>query len=1532
MVSRFIPLLAASLAASAAVASPLNYAYRATPIRSAVVLIASQQRNGQFDNPAPFVFYNLDANKNIKPGGWSFYNPTAPTRVTSEIKSRWDALSGGSMTVGDPITKKTAAYWELDLASAGEAQMANYDMLMVSCTGTISLNASEREKLRRFMERGGVLWVDISQTSLIAGFDYLNGFPLPFNISNAATGAASSYNAQHPLFSRPYAITGQDVFTMASENLLGLRDIDLTALGHGDLVRQQSSTEFDSRQFNPVAEDSQGTKVAVAQVGEGYMVVTSRNVSATLNRVYDPLTGSPINNPGPYGRQPMFSRSADAAAKLAINIVHLTSSYAQIGKGSRKTNSSILDLGAPMLKRWNADVALTPGSFNFIPPAIFKGRLFVLDDNRLYCFDAKPSTDLDNDSDTDDGIRDYSIGSNVDLVWVSQVIPGPTSPPTCAEVPGAATADQVALIDGQGRLLVFNADTGALAATISAPSNPEIEPALPGRGPYAPTYHDGLYVVADQVTNGLNSVGRVWIADATALTALTSTGPFQCGGVSSPIMTRPSASPTVGHIPISDGTGGLDRVIYVPTRPGVGGGPNAAAAVHSLWLGAKGEKPFSWAVSNGYLYVVTQAGLKGLLTYIPPGPSPAGVKLTVIDDNGNPLDANAMDALFTNFVDNQPGLLRFGMETGQTIPSNYSLRIDYTVDWGNNTPGLGAQILRGQLYLPDGTNKRRRILGSVALAPDGYIHLVHSDPDISVGINNNAGGCYYAFQETRPGEFRMASRFELFREHTFTLNQAGTTTYRETLIDQDPITSLIPFLGGRLLGTRFIGPPTVHNGIVYVPAAGQKGFIPMTMLMAFRATPPVPEIAVGDIGGGFTVVQPDLARSDNKAQPTIQSVFTNNNFVYERETGASTGTIRFENLMNIPRGFIGNSINLSQPIILRRNGQPDQLIEPNKTGDRWNPLLWYTVLHGWDSDDGTGPVLVTGNTLFLAGKSALPYFVTVVGMPTLPPPTNGVLMAMNAEIAPNDPFLASDTLRPWQKQLNTLQTVPTFKGNPNFRWPQVEGLTNFNDWKIRLLQTVLGPSTTSFGVVGGEDVLASWSERGVWAFTKSDYIICDEGRLARFDASGNPIWTADAAIKSSQEANAGSSAETKPLVRPTKAYVLNSREMAVVDTGANRIVRLDVSGRESRSIDRLNLDPSYRPDGWSEGDNVRLNNPRDVLVFTTFEANPGQLNNPRPREYWVHYLIADTGNRRIVELVDRYEMDNNNRVLGIVRHTDGTPASAILWWQTPSALSGKSFDYNSLSRVYIEDTANPANSRYVYSAGIGSTMPSRVDFGLDQPTTTTPREAQSGNGGIVVFDGNSTQVVNEVTVPAIGPNAFYDFGTGSFNSVGTNVRIKRLGNVNSVTMRNIIDPTLGNRVAIMFTDSEGVWEIVQNVANGPWIVRWCMPTSVYKVMRRVGTFISPSNARGFYPTYARRLDSGEVLITTAYSGRRLDGSEFNGEVVTVDGDTDPSNNNAIPGFSFLKNNLGFSSESVRAELPPTQGARGIMIPVFADRR
>jgi hypothetical protein len=192
-----------------------------------------------------------------------------------------------------------------------------------------------------------------------------------------------------------------------------------------------------------------------------------------------------------------------------------------------------------------------------------------------------------------------------------------------------------------------------------------------------------------------------------------------------------------------------------------------------------------------------------------------------------------------------------------------------------------------------------------------------------------------------------------------------------------------------------------------------------------------------------------------------------------------------------------------------------------------------------------------------------------------------------------------------------------------------------------------------------------------------------------------------------------------------------------------------------------------------------------------------------------------------------------------------------------------------------------------------------------------------------------------MTVPAQAAGAHYV--TNNFTSTAVLERKRPLLGVRSVTMRYIALDDAGTvtRLAIMFTDSTGVYEIYQPTvgATQPWVVRWMLPNKSYSVMRRADDGVtpptlSPSNPRDLRAMFARRLDSGEVLVVNGYLGRTRGNTPFTGEVLLLNGDFD--SNPAVPGFDFNKRNLGFSQSSIRLQLDQLENVRGLEVPVFAD--
>ncbi len=92
------PLLLFSFALAAFVncfAQPVTYGRSPVAIHCGVVLLASTSGpGGQPTNADPYVFFNLDRRKDMKPAGWEFDNPLVSSTMTARQVSRWNAILG----------------------------------------------------------------------------------------------------------------------------------------------------------------------------------------------------------------------------------------------------------------------------------------------------------------------------------------------------------------------------------------------------------------------------------------------------------------------------------------------------------------------------------------------------------------------------------------------------------------------------------------------------------------------------------------------------------------------------------------------------------------------------------------------------------------------------------------------------------------------------------------------------------------------------------------------------------------------------------------------------------------------------------------------------------------------------------------------------------------------------------------------------------------------------------------------------------------------------------------------------------------------------------------------------------------------------------------------------------------------------------------------------------------------------------------------------------------------------------------------
>lgn len=1646
-----------------------NYAFRNTDIRAAFLHLPGDHIAGSGPfvfTGAPHVLFNLDSNRETKPAGWNFYNPLAPGVLTQQLFDRYGPAGmnvPSTPPVNTPLNKRTMAYWFTNVADLSNEDITQLDFAVLQISRpNLQIRPEDRERLRKFVDQGGVLWVDYTH----GWADPINGLPIGFQTSTYGynVGASIRWDYTAPLLRYPNTLTDEEIRTVANgaqlvspvSALYQSKGITPPSIGTA-IVNLIGNVGFggDYNKMKEVAGAGGSVTLNYTRIGNGYMVVTTSGLSELLNYVQGNQNRAfyAIEPGGVSGRPNASTAASNAISKLVYNMIYLASESSQSGSGSRRNYGSFIDVGAPLIQAWSSGSGPTPWfvynapaspvqqTHVYRPPVIYKGMVFVSANDRVNVYDADPRSDIDGDGNPDDGIPDLSLGEERDLIFTTASAGVQISSPVVTEVPrGTATGgldpfpgtpvDQLLVTTADGRLLIyriFDPITRRLPNSLSVAPIRDFSAAGGGGSGIAdpnqiinpPTVFEGVAYVTDTVNNAGTEAGRIFQVDLWRLDRVVSptTGqPAIYGGTLAPVQ-KFSGPPAIGYIPIQDNSGGLDRVAYLGLQPQQT--PQQNAGLISLWLGAKGERPASVGESGGNLVISTRAAASnGLPIFVLPNNShPLNPKITLIRTNGVPYTQSEMASLFTGSLAQSQGQLTIGLSGAWPPPDidpENGIRVDYTIDWGAAGTGINAAIERGRLNFP-GTAQRLAVDG-VSLSPNGAVYLTYtSRARASAPINNDTvGGSLLAFQEEGRGLFRMVNRWDIFGQHQYSTN-GGTITQPNALPDNDPVqylnvggTSLTTVLGGNFTRATFQGAPVIRNGEVFVTVSGIKSASlvqPVTSaILCFRDSVEAKEIVLRRLanGGGnsdsgnlsqqanFTLLQPDLLRSASRLSPTTFSTLPPGQFTVEQEPGGLGAVIRINNLMNTQRGQIVDSFSTSQPIILRTQGGQDRVIDPDANGSRWSNLKWYTIIHGTDV---LSSAWATGNTLYVAGNSLTRW---ALEDPTvLPPQFNGAIFAIRTDFDPSvarrtnssvtvplpgettaqlfarfEPVeVVADANRPYMRQVismdyprlanswtSTQAALNFIVPNQLYQMPQTpqnkseRGAISFDDYRIRFNQTALQGTTatedtTPLGIVGGEGTILSWTPNRIHGFRKINTWVADQGRVALFDPAGNVLFDSSRTISYGPNGAINSGGLVGKISKPTRVVTIpGTSDIIVVESEKSRLIRLSSSGRVSREITGFQTDPNFVPRGFKTGETLFLQNPRDAVTYTSeVIAGSNPFSSPAPLEQWVHYLVADQGNGRIVEIVDRYALDPNTG------EVSQTLAQGQLLWHSPAEISGPTFGYNSISRVQV------GPSRFLVVAGVsGKSLtrsdtgePGSVPFSLSDLDPNVSRNANSGNGSIVLFDSSLTggyRVFDRFSTPEIRFDRQWDFATNTWSADPNRTiqaRTRPILNLQSVTASMSQLATVP-QLNIMIADASGVFEVTTPLANPTTLTtRWMLPDFAYVSMRRFGSSApSADSALKFFPTYARRLDDENVIIVNGYQGRTIRNSfqAFNGEVLQVDGRIDTTVSGPVPpttrpnGYSVFAANLGFNSRSIRFSLGPVEGSRGLVLPVFADRR
>jgi hypothetical protein len=374
----------------------------------------------------------------------------------------------------------------------------------------------------------------------------------------------------------------------------------------------------------------------------------------------------------------------------------------------------------------------------------------------------------------------------------------------------------------------------------------------------------------------------------------------------------------------------------------------------------------------------------------------------------------------------------------------------------------------------------------------------------------------------------------------------------------------------------------------------------------------------------------------------------------------------------------------------------------------------------------------------------------------------------------------------------------------------------------------------------------------------------------------------------------------------------------------------------------INLrDPLYEQHQGLLGSNyvsgmpAMLRNPTDVTVWTEFVPkvrNPFAITSDTGWEYWIHYTIADAGNNRVVDIVDRFVVDPRTFAVGepVWHPVLQLPMTGILYWMTPTVKEGQGYRYVGAQRFEYWDGRQTR---------IGfATLVQNVTVRGDNPAIE-PATPEAGmiilqlavNVGGQVVDRTlyirKMSLPDRTVVPILAPVSI------------------------DTAKRSLVNDRRG--LFLLVTTSTGIYELevpLTGAIGDTLPVTWMFTNEAYSlgVRRRLkGLRLQtvdgdpnspPRQPILFKPRQARYLFNGNVLIVNGYGGstfvvdnqNREQLIDFPGEVLELKA-SDFNPNDSDPTDGTL---LGFGYDSIlwsTADRPAMSGSSPLRKPSSADR-
>ncbi len=1401
---------ATALSSSAALASNISFNSSTRTINACVLVSSASEANNNGVvypvDPAPYLFYAVSNFKNYTPAGWDIQNPLAPPVINAAIYQSWKERINGTndpafdagtpqyaqFQIGQPVDKSMGAYWEENLDTMTQADLDRYNIIYMPLSGQryvgttpvgLIFTEAEKEKLREYVDQGGTLILESVYSYNPQNYGSDINFFIPM-INQDLTGFGANFDDPNPnanILNWPLKVSYQDI--------LGVFDFYFAPTSAG--FASPGITGLTPAFFKPIVTAPPAVILSQGNYGAGqiiYSFALLQYVSGELAPSSNYMAVQGARNTGAVSGSE-FSSQQSGYLKIAVNVVGAA------GGVAHESDATPQRMPSAIASSWSA----VPSNANNIGggSSIIDGLGFTVDGNNLlHCYDLTPGTSLGgfgSVNGVDNGLQDYSVGTPYDEIW-NLTLPGSGrygAPRTISNGQGiycAVTSSTGNTVVTKGITYAANGAANASSSVVfsvagSAGPDSAIDPTTGGALPTLGTGYAGGFLFAPVYTGNGWQIEAVDFANSVANGAVV---PAFGTGESSVVPPTSVSSTGLGPLcgPVTAGfvtdsaTGAQDLVAYAPLQGVSAGAPGGFAGA---WFETRGEPLEANGTDPNNSYLIYQPkGDRALIPWFDTANGNASllpvIYVSVVDAAGNLVRMNVYQANNANvnllwgqhkpidFPSNEPITpgqnfmeIEINPAAMPTLPTgeSYVVSADYALDWPgdpiNGTSLVPSDLARitsrgFSLYNPSASPGANYLAGGLAMDPTGsLLFTVHP-----TGVLDNSGG----------NASRLPDRVYSVTDQFSGTTQGGITAAGTTVnwmwspttaevFDGNQIKSRLTYTASNgtvypISGFQVIGKPAVFNGTVYavgtgyIEGAGQSNStVPATIVLALSSTinPVVtlnPAIELSTAAGAaqapISVQQPDLERS-SQGSPAYNTLTPNRDYVLNKQvdnTGATYATaIVFRSLQPV-----GNrdTFNAAMPLFIS-NGTTGQRTEITGTSG-YGPLdnLQWAVAYP------EAPVV--GDIASIQGEENLAHFA---------PPSSGITASTSGL------FYGTEAGTIVQVNLTSASGVKA-PGAADVATAQVSGtLTNAAGAPVS--QSIIYAPAAAQG-----NLLVSTPE-GAADLNSRSTVIMDNDRLLSVDAGGNVEWMIDSSSLNVQVRNpfdSTPSAQTNvPFSGASAVHLISAGQYIAADTNNNRIVWFDSAGNVLQNISEVRNDLMVLPQGQS----LALSGPTDVQFYSETSSNTTvSYTNPVTGVTYsytgpltlYHYVIADSGNYRAMEVVDGLNPISGAFVQ--LKPTSGSYTPIVLYHQvvfsTASlATQGQHWRYRTIQQFF-----DPLSGVESLVAAISNVTPASYQglAGLG----TTGADVQGSDGGAVLFlartgaqQAKIIQIATSINVP-----------------------------------------------------------------------------------------------------------------------------------------------------------------------------------------